>query len=101
MFVTSKLWNDFHASEDVEKMCRQSLADLQLEYLDLYLIHWPHTFVQAAVLTPAIQETWLAMESLVAKGLVRSIGVSNFSVSKLAAMKEYATIFPAVNQVCL
>eukprot|EP01034_Spumella_vulgaris_P025770 gene25770-32260_t len=99
LFITGKLWNDFHAKEDVERMCRQSLLDLQLAYLDLYLIHWPCTNIEAEVLTPSIEETWLAMEALVAKGLVRSIGVSNFSGKRLRAMKAYATIFPAVNQV--
>jgi alcohol dehydrogenase (NADP+) len=98
-FITSKLWNTFHAKEDVEKACRQSLQDLQVDILDLYLIHWPVTNFVAEVLTPEIKETWLAMEELVTKGLVRSIGVSNFSAKKLEAMKEYATIFPAVNQV--
>ncbi len=99
LFITSKLWNDFHANDDVERLCRESLSNLQLDYLDLFLIHWPHTFTEAEVLTPSIQETWLAMEALVAKGLVRSIGVSNFSGKRLRAMKAYATIFPAVNQV--
>lgn len=99
MFITSKLWNDFHAKEDVEKMCRTTLSDLQLTYLDLYLIHWPVTGVEGEELTPTIKETWLAMEELVAKGLVKTIGVSNFSAKRLRAMKEYATIFPAVNQV--
>jgi len=98
LFITSKLWNDFHASNDVEKQCRETLTDLQLTYLDLFLIHWPHTFVEGEELSPPIQETWLAMEALVAQGLVKSIGVSNFSAKKLHAMKAYATIFPAVNQ---
>ncbi len=99
LFITGKLWNDSHAKEDVERVCRQSLIDLQLAYLDLYLIHWPCTNNEHEILTPSIQETWLAMEALVSKGLVRSIGVSNFSGKRLRAMKAYATIFPAVNQV--
>lgn len=99
LFVTSKLWNDSHAETAVENSVRKTLSDLQLDYLDLYLIHWPVTGVEAEVLTPSTQETWLAMESLVNKGLVKSIGVSNFTEKKLRDMKRYATIFPAVNQV--
>ena len=68
LFVTSKVWNDAHAPEEVEKRCRESLTSLQLDYLDLYLIHWPATTEPGDVLTPSIQETWTAMEGLVAKG---------------------------------
>ena len=99
LWITSKLWNDFHATEDVEKACIKSCSLLKLDYLDLYLIHWPCTPIEAPVLTPATQETWCAMEKLVEKGLTKTIGVSNFTISKLEAMKEYSTITPAVNQV--
>ena len=103
LFVTSKLNNTKHSAKDVEPACRQTLHDLGLEYLDLYLIHWPFsrpfgadpaTFVDVPV-----QETWAAMEDLVRKGLVRNIGVSNFTVAKLRPLLEHAKIRPAVNQV--
>ena len=80
--------------------CAKTLADLKLEYLDLYLIHWPvATNCTGAELTPSVEETWGAMEALQSEGKVRSIGVSNWSAKKLAAMRAHAKVFPAVNQV--
>jgi len=100
LWITSKLWNDFHAAGDVPSACAKTLADLKLEYLDLYLIHWPvATNCTGAELTPSVEETWGAMEALQSEGKVRSIGVSNWSAKKLAAMRAHAKVFPAVNQV--
>lgn len=103
VFVTSKLGNDKHAAADVEPACRKTLAELGVEYLDLYLMHWP--FARSFGQDPAtfrdvpIKETWLAMEGLVRKGLVRNIGVSNFTAKKIGDLLEYASVRPAVNQV--
>jgi len=100
LWITSKLANASHRAEDVPTACASTLADLGLDYLDLYLIHWPA--VEGCVgdtLDPSIEETWGAMEKLQADGLARSIGVSNWSAKKLADMKPYAKVFPAVNQV--
>ncbi len=111
VFITSKLWNNMHAKDDVEVACRQTLKDLQLEYVDLYLIHWgiatpkdigdePLDKDGYIIMAPvSIQETWLAMENLVKKGLVRSIGVSNFTGPMLIDLLTYATIKPAINQI--
>eukprot|EP00731_Ephydatia_muelleri_P014290 Em0008g10a len=109
VFVTSKLWNADHASEDVEPACKLTLKNLQLEYLDLYLVHSPSSLAIGTVqLTedcmlgydPArMAKTWKAMEGLVEKGLVKAIGISNFTITKTENLLKTAKIVPAVNQV--
>ena len=99
LWVTSKLWNDFHGKDQVEPHLRDSLAKLKLDYLDLYLVHWPFTGKTGPTLDPPMEETWEAMEEMVEKGLVKTIGVSNFSLRKLVRIMGHAKIPPAVNQV--
>ena len=99
LWVTSKLWNHCHAKADVEPHLRETLDQLKLDYLDLYLIHWPVTGIEGEVLTPPYNETWAEMESILEKGLAKTIGVSNMTVKKLEAMKSFAKVWPAVNQV--
>ncbi|MFA6424183.1 MAG: aldo/keto reductase [Candidatus Magasanikbacteria bacterium] len=111
VFITSKLWNDFHGKDDVELACKKTLSDLQLEYLDLYLVHWgvaspnqsgSEPVDENGVLITApvsIQETWQAMEKLVSDGLVKAVGVANFTGPMLVDLMTYATIIPAVNQI--
>ena len=112
LFITSKLWSNRHHPEDVEAACRKTLQDLGLQYLDLYLIHWPMAFRRGNDLFPLDSEgnvlfdetiepteVWLAMEELVSKGLVRSIGVSNFNQTQLEDILKRGTIRPAVNQI--
>lgn len=110
LWITSKLWNNRHLKTDVIPALKQTLADLRLDYLDLYLIHWPIAirpdvhFPEKGddFLTPEeapLEETWAAMEDAVALGLVRHIGVSNFSPKRLLRLIETARISPEVNQV--
>ncbi|KAL3912543.1 MAG: hypothetical protein SGARI_001100 [Bacillariaceae sp.] len=97
LFLTSKLWNSKHAANDVEPALRQTLSDLQVEYLDLYLMHWPGGMVSLEEL-PLI-DTWRAMEACKEMGLCKDIGVSNFSKKKLQDLCQQAKHKPAVNQI--
>ncbi len=110
LWLTSKLWNACHRPGDVLPACMKTLNDLKVDYLDLYLIHWPLAF-KPGIEYPAstndilrkselpIGETWGAMEKLVEMGLVKNIGVSNFNISNLQELLFTAKIGPAVNQV--
>lgn len=101
LFVTSKLWNTAHKPADVRPALKQSLKDLQTDYLDLYLIHWPiaEDPLSGEALDIPQEETWAEMEKAQKDGLVRSIGVSNFTQTKLKDLMDKAEIMPAVNQV--
>ena len=110
LFITSKLWCNNHAPEHVEEALRSTLHDLGLDYLDLYLIHWPIVLKheieypqQVSDLVPLeecpLTETWKAMEKMQEKGLCRHIGVSNFSILKLKELIAIAKIKPEMNQV--
>lgn len=121
LWVTSKLWNTYHQKEHVEPACQKTLTDLGLDYVDLYLIHFPISlkFIPFETRYPPewvvdpdvpelnkmevtdvpIAETWGAMEALVGKGLAKNIGVSNFTCQTLMDMLKWCKIPPAVNQV--
>ena len=112
LWITSKLWNDKHAEEDVIPACQQTLKDLQLKYLDLYLIHWPFPNHHAPGVdvdsrdphaVPYVHEnymkTWRQMEKLVEAGLVRHIGTSNMTIPKLKLLLRDANIKPAANEM--
>jgi diketogulonate reductase-like aldo/keto reductase len=112
LWVTSKLWNDKHAPADVIPTFKESLRDLRLDYLDLYLIHWPfpNHHAQGVDVTsrahdakPYIHEdfmaTWRELEKLVDQGLVRHIGTSNMTIPKLKLLLRDARIRPACNEM--
>lgn len=120
LWVTSKLWNTYHRREHVEAACRKSMADLGLDYLDLYLVHFPialryvefadryppEWIYDPAAAEPGMQldavplsETWGAMEQLVEAGIARQIGVCNYSASLLHDLMSYARIKPAMLQI--
>lgn len=110
VWITSKLWNDSHKKEDVIPALKKTLRDLQLDYLDLYLIHWPVAF-RKGVAFPAsdsdylsleevpISETWEAMVEAKKQGLVKHIGVSNFSEKKLTDLMSETQEIPEMNQI--
>ncbi|MEX0884227.1 MAG: aldo/keto reductase [Cyclobacteriaceae bacterium] len=110
LWITSKLWNDSHLKKDVLPALRTTLENLQLDHLDLYLVHWP-VAIKNGVDFPSqssdfltykeapLPTTWEAMETLVDQGLTRHIGLSNFNIVKLKEIRENARIHPEVNQV--
>lgn len=110
IWVSSKLWSNAHAAKHVRPALERTLKNLQLNHLDLYLIHWPVSF-HADITFPKssdqfiapgdlpIIQTWKAMEKLVKKGLCRHIGICNFSLVKLRDLHKQATIKPYTNQI--
>lgn len=110
VFITSKLWNDAHGKGEVIPALQESLKRLQLDYLDLYLIHWPVSFVSGVLFPQKASEyippekspiltAWSQMEQAKSDGLARHIGVSNFSVKKLKDLISKAKTKPEMNQV--
>jgi len=111
VFITSKLWNTFHSKARVLPAVKTTLKNLNIAYLDLYLIHWPMGFQEGGDLVPKdangtslysevdFLETWKAMEDLVKLGLVRSIGVSNFNKDQIERICANSSVVPSVNQV--
>ena len=110
MFITSKLWCSCNHPDLVLPALKNTLGKLGMEYVDLYLVHFPVRLKKEAVscvefgkedILPTwdMKGTWEAMEECCRLGLAKSIGVSNFSCKKLSQLLQYATIPPAVNQV--
>ncbi|KAM7534057.1 hypothetical protein Aperf_G00000116896 [Anoplocephala perfoliata] len=112
IFVTTKLFCDKHDPDDVRKACEDSLKKLGLDYLDLYLVHFPASFhlkegAEFHSTDPnrlvfeyhKLEDTWRAMEDLIPAGLVKSIGVSNYNKRQLEHLMKHCKVVPAVNQI--
>ncbi|CAG8022207.1 unnamed protein product [Penicillium nalgiovense] len=111
IFVTSKLWNNKHYPDDVEQALQMTLDDLGLEYLDLFLMHWPVAFKRGDDPFPSDKDgnlitddidyvdTYKAMEGLVKSGKAKAIGIANFSRKEVERLLANATIKPAVHQM--
>ncbi|KAH8712028.1 GCY protein [Phaeosphaeriaceae sp. PMI808] len=112
IFITGKLWNTKHAPKDVEAALDKSLQDLGIEYIDLFLMHWPVAFNGKSSKWFPLREngvfdlvnidpatTYKAMEKLLSTGKVRAIGVSNFTINRLTDLLSKTDVVPAVNQV--
>jgi len=111
IFITSKCWNTYHRKEKVIECCKKSLAALGLEYLDLYLIHWPLAYQEGDELFPKNEkgdmltadidylDTWKGMEECYEKGLVKSIGLSNFNSEQIKRVLDICTVKPVMLQV--
>ena len=112
LFITSKLWNTFHSRNLVKGALETTLKSLQLDYLDLYLIHWPFGFEEGGDIFPRAEDgvhmrmsdvdfldSWKGMEEVLAAGLTKSIGVSNFNEQQIQRIFDEGTVRPVVNQI--
>lgn len=112
LFITSKVWNDMHGDGEVIASCKQTLEDLGLDYLDMFLVHWPFPNSHPPGCTveslcpdakpfiiDAYMKTWAQMEQLMDMGLVKNIGTSNMTIPKLEAMLPKCRIKPSVNEL--
>lgn len=99
LFVTTKVWNDRHAEEQVVASLKESLARFKLDFVDLYLVHWPFSVNDKGEdANIDYLETWRGMEQTVKLGLAKSIGVSNFNEEQLERLLNNSTIKPVINQ---
>lgn len=112
LFVTTKVWNNSHSRTSVLLALNKSLSNLKLNYVDLFLIHYPIGYKEGDMLSPLDDngqvitsdidyiETWRGMEDCKRLGLTRSIGVSNFNAEQISRIISNCTITPSMNQVC-
>lgn len=112
VFITTKLWNNSHAPEDVEPALDASLKDLGTDYVNLFLMHWPSAFKPSSDLFPkdkdgknaaapdiSYVDTWKAMEKLLKTGKTKAIGISNFSRREVEEILEKGSVVPAAHQL--
>jgi len=99
LFITTKLWNTKQGYESTLESFEVSLENLKMDYVDLYLIHWPITYAYTDEFPQRVWDTWRAFEELYAAKRVRAIGISNFIVHHLESLMEKVNIVPMVNQL--
>lgn len=108
LFITSKLWNNSHKKDEVERAIENSLNDFQLDYFDLYLIHWPLAFKKELAQSKddlysleevPLEDTWRGMIEVKNKKLTRHIGVSNYNIPKIDLLVQKTDVTPEVNQI--
>lgn len=99
LFITGKLWNEDRGFDKIINACKLTIQNLQCDYLDLYLIHWPASPALYENWAQINNDTWKAMEFLYNQGLVKAIGVCNFKKHHLEALMKNAEIMPMVNQI--
>ncbi|XP_037402503.1 uncharacterized oxidoreductase ZK1290.5 isoform X3 [Pygocentrus nattereri] len=99
IWITTKLWPGDYGYQSAKEACRASAARLGVEYLDLYLMHWPDSMIPGRSKREVRAETWRALEDLYDEGLCHAIGVSNFLIPHLKELKEDCGVVPHVNQV--
>lgn len=101
LFITTKLHNNEHGYDEAKAALKKSLEDLQLEYVDMFLIHWPNPIKTREIWQKANAGSWKAMEEAVGEGKIRTLGVSNFKAHHIEELYKTAKIKPAVNQIKL
>ncbi|XP_028166093.1 aldo-keto reductase AKR2E4-like isoform X1 [Ostrinia furnacalis] len=100
VYITTKLWNDAHERDEVIPALKQSLENLQMEYVDLYLMHYPMAYKKnGSISLTDYLETWKGLEDAVEANLTKSIGVSNFNITQMQRLWDNARIKPAVLQI--
>lgn len=101
IFVTTKLWNAVRGYKETLQAAKESMKKLQVEYLDLYLIHWPNPAAHRHWWKEANAESWKAMEELYENGAIKAIGISNFEERHIEALLASAQVIPHTNQIRL
>uniref|UniRef100_A0A3Q3X9J6 NADP-dependent oxidoreductase domain-containing protein n=1 Tax=Mola mola TaxID=94237 RepID=A0A3Q3X9J6_MOLML len=99
LWITNKLWPEDYGYETAKKAFQKSCSQVGVEYLDIYMLHWPGTMKPGGCNREQRAESWRALEELYEEGLCRSIGVSNFKIHHLEQLKEDCSVVPHVNQV--